>query len=242
MHHKLRIFTLAAVLACAAALTAALVATAIAAGVPPKVTGSPKVTIRIEGSTRTLLATTTVRVPSRGSIVKDGAPKGKCPAASAAGVLNVASKGRWSGSWSSKYDDYLITKILGDTESGSTSYWEILLDNVAASTGACEIKLHTGNRLVFAAVPLSGKGYPLATNVPTRTTAGRPFRVTIVYYNAKGARRPIAGATVTIGRLKRKTDARGVATFTVTHAGKITIRASKAGYVRAASVTVTVRG
>ncbi len=218
----------------AAALVGLLVVAAAAAA------SAPKVTIRIEGRQRTLLATTTVQAPSTGSITKDGAPKGDCPADSAAGVLNVATKGNWSGSWSSKYDEFLIAKILGDTESTKTSYWEILVDNVAASTGACEIKLHAGEQLLFAAVPLTGTGYPLAIKAPASATAGKSFSVTVVDDNGKGVAEPLAGATVTGGGARATTNAKGIARLADAHAGTIIVTATKAGYVRAAAVTVKV--
>jgi hypothetical protein len=234
MHRRPSISSTAAFVAGATALVAVLVVAAVAAA------SAPKVTIRIEGGKRTLLATTTVQAPSSGSITKNGAPKGKCPADSAAGVLNAATKGNWSGSWSSKYGDYLITKILGDTESGTKSYWEILVDNVAASTGACEIKLHPGDRLLFAAVPLTGTGYPLVTKAPAKAKAGKPLSVKVDYYNGKGAAKPLAGATVKGAGASSTTNAKGIARLTDAHAGTITVKASKTGYIRAGAVTVKV--
>jgi hypothetical protein len=235
MHHRPSNSSTAAWVAAVTALLAVLAIAAVAAA------STPKVTIRIEGSKRTLLATTSIPAPSSGSITNNGAPKGGCPADSAAGVLNVATKGSWGGSWSSKYDDYLITKILGDTESGTKSYWEILVNNVAASTGACEIKLHPGERLVFAAVPLTGAGYPMATKAPASARAGKPFKVAVVYYDGKGVAKPLAGATVKGAGTSATTNAKGIARLTDSRAGRITLAASKNGYVRAAAVTVKVR-
>jgi hypothetical protein len=234
MHHRPRSSSIAALLAAAAAVLVTFVVAGAA------LASSPKVTIRIEGGKRTLLATKTIQAPSGGSITKGGAPKGACPADSAAGVLNAATKGSWSGSWSSKYNDYLITKILGDTESGKTSYWEILVNNVAASTGACEIALHPGAQVVFAAVPLTGTGFPLAAKAPVSAKAGKQFAVKVVYYTAKGAAKPLAGASVAGAGHSAATNAKGVAEVTGAHAGTFTLRASKAGYVRAAAVTVKV--
>lgn len=202
----------------------------------------PKVTVRIEGAKRTLLAQTSVRPPTKGWITKDGAPKRKCPADSAAGALNVATHGAWSGSWSRKYDDYLITKILGDTENGKKAYWEILVNNVAASTGACEIKIHPGERLLFAAMPLSGTGYALVLKAPRTGTAGSPLKLTVDYVNGKGKAEPLAGARVRSAHgAAATTNAKGVATLTPKHPGKLALRAFKAGYVRAAVRTVTVK-
>jgi hypothetical protein len=223
-----------AVGAVAGAIALAAVATAVAAG------SGPKVTIRIEGAKRTLLATKTVDLPASGSITRFGAPAGKCPADSAAGVLNVATKGSWSGSWESKYNDYFVSKILGDTEDGSKSYFEILVNNVPAATGPCEIKLKAGDQLLFGAVPLSGKGYPLVIKAPKTATKGSSLKVTVDAVNGKGKAAPLAGATVSGGGASAKTGAKGIATLKLKHAGKLTLGASKAGDIRAATVTVRV--
>ncbi len=217
----------------------------VALGVVPtalSAASGTKVSIRIEGSKRTLLAKTTVRAPAKGWITKDGAPKGKCPADSAAGALNVATHGAWSGSWEGKYDDYFITKILGETENGAKAYWEIFVNNVAASTGACEIKLHTGDRLLFAAVSASKKHeYPLVIKAPKTATVGAPLRVIVDYVNGKGKAQPLAHATVTAGKATATTDAKGVARLSPKHAGTLTLGAHKRGYVRAAVRTVKVK-
>jgi hypothetical protein len=223
---------------------AATVVGALALGVVPTVLAAvsrPNVTIRIEGAKRTLMPRTTVRAPGRGWVTKDGAPKGKCPADSAAGVLNLATHGSWSGSWSSKYDDYLITKILGDTESGAKSYWEILVNNVPASTGACQIKLRAGKRLLFAAMPFTGTGEPLIIKAPRTASAGAPLKVAVDYVTAKGAAKPLAGATVRTSRGAHATTNRnGIVTMRPRHRGNLTLRAHKAGYIRAAARTVKV--
>jgi hypothetical protein len=232
MFHRSIIATAVATAVGALALGAASTAPAAASG--------PKVKVRIEGAKRTLLPSTTVHPPAAGWITKDGAPKGKCPADSAAGALNVATGGAWAGSWSSTYDEYLITKILGDTESGAKSYWEILVNNVAASTGACEIKPHAGERLLFAVMPLTGTGYPLVIKAPKITTAGAPLKVTVDYVNGKGVAVPLAGATVIGGGATATTNARGIAAMRPKHGGKLTLRAHKTGYVRAAARTVKV--
>ena len=120
-----------------AALAASLV---VAPGAALRAAGGAERTIRIEGKAKTLLATTKA-VGEAGSITKGGAPKGACPGDTAQGALDVATHHRWSGKWSDSYDEYEIITILGDTESGTKSYWEIFVNNVAATSGACEIKL-----------------------------------------------------------------------------------------------------
>jgi hypothetical protein len=218
----------------AGAVTLGVASTAFAA------TAAPKVTIRIEGAKRTLLAATAIRAPASGFITQDGAPGGKCPADSAAGVLNAATKGSWSGTWQSTYNDYFVTKILGDTESGSKSYFEILVNNVPAVTGPCEIVLKPGDQLLFGAVPLSGTGYPLLIKAPKTAIAGSSLKVTVDDVNGSGRSAPLAGVTVSGGGIAARTNAKGVATLKPEHAGKLTLGASKTGCIRAATVTVKV--
>jgi hypothetical protein len=214
----------AAVLACSIAAAAA----------PAAVAGAslPKVTVRIEGKAQTLLAATTVQTRS-GSITKGGAPTGACPASSAQGALNVATKGNWSGSWSTTYKEYFVTKILGDKESGTKDYWEIFVDNVAASAGACDIQLHSGEQLLFAVVPVTGPTiYPLGVEIPSVIVVGRPFDVRVVYYNARGKARPLAGAKVAVGSHSGPTNSRGEISLTGSHTGTFTLQASAKGYIR----------
>jgi hypothetical protein len=256
MKRKHRFAAVAALSACPVALMGATATVATSAAAPAAATAAarsvvaaqagPTVTVRIEGASGTLLPTTTVHTQA-GFLTNYGAPQGACPASSAAGALQVATRGQWSGSWSSSYKDYFITTILGDTESGSTSYWDILVNHIAASTGACGIQLHGGDRLLFAAVSTTAKGYPLAVQLLSKPVVNRPFRVRVVFYDAKGVPRPLAGATVTAQdksaptRVKSHvTNTRGVATLTESKLGRIELGARDSGYVRAATVQARV--
>jgi hypothetical protein len=98
----------------------------------------PAVTVQIKTLTKTL-KTATVHGRT-GWITKDGAPRGKCSGDSGAGALNAATHGRWSGTWYSKYSDYLVDSILGVKPKGS-DYWELLVNGKSASSGICHVKL-----------------------------------------------------------------------------------------------------
>jgi hypothetical protein len=214
--------------AATSALVLALSAGALAAG-------TTTVTVRIEGKTKTLLAPTSVKTHT-GSITKGGAPAGKCPATSAQGALDVATNHRWSGSFSKSFGSYFVTKILGDTESGKKSYWEILVNNVAATTGGCGIKLHHGDQLLFAAVPTSATVYPTVLAAPASATVGTPVSVTVDWFNARGKKAPLAHAKVD----GQPTNSHGVATITPSGAGKLVLQATEKGYIRSAPVTLHV--
>jgi hypothetical protein len=193
--------------------------------------GSPAtVTVRVEGKTKTLLAPKSVTTHT-GSITKGGAPAGKCPATSAQGALDVATKGHWSGTFSKSFGSYFVTQILGDSESGKKAFWEILVNNVPATTGACAITLHKGDQLLFAVVPSSGHAYP--TELTATQTSGNPITVHVSWFNARGKKAPLAGATVD----GQTTNGHGVAEIPPTK-GKIVLQATKKGYIRSAPVTV----
>jgi hypothetical protein len=210
----------------------------------------PRVTVRVEGKTHTLLASKAVRLKS-GWLTRGGAKKGDCSTATAAGALDQATHHRWGGPYKSAYSDYEILSILGEKTNFTTSFWEIFAGHVAATTGACGIKPHGGEQLVFAVVSVNDYGdYLLAiTGAPRHATVGHPFTVKVVYYDATGKARALGGATLSAGGTTVTTDSLGRATVTPTKAGALVLRAAHAdthkgghqyGYVRAAAVRVTV--
>jgi hypothetical protein len=198
------------------------------------------VTVRVEGLKRTLLPPTVIHTHS-GWITKYGAPTGKCPADSAQGALDVATHHDWGGSWDTSLTEYEILSILGETHSFSSKYyWEIFVDNVSASAGACDLKLHPGEQLMFAAVPDSPTTYPIALQAPTSATAGHAFTAKVVYFNGSGKAKPLSGATVSVAGHSGRTNSHGTVRLTPSHAGTFVLHAEHAGYVRAAPVTLHV--
>ena len=107
----------------------------------------PAVTVSIKSANKTLLKPTTEH-GEKGWITKGGTPHGKCSGASAAGALDAATHGKWTAKWYAKYNDIFVTSVLGVKPTGS-QFWEILVNGKPASTGACEIKLHAGQKLAF---------------------------------------------------------------------------------------------
>ncbi len=112
---------------------------------------APKVTVTVQGKTRTLLPAASVQT-STGWITRGGAPTGKCPADSAQGALNVATKGRWQGKWYASYHEYYITGILGDKETSKKYYWALYVNGKSSSKGACDVKLKSGDKVLFKVV------------------------------------------------------------------------------------------
>jgi hypothetical protein len=185
--------------------------------------GAP--TIRIEGAKKTVLGSTPVS--ATGTVVKRGGHS--CPGSSAAGALTRATHGHWSGKWFSGLGFEVFT-IKRETDQFSTThtYWELFVDNVAASAGMCSVKLHPGEHVLFAAVPANGTDYPLAINAPRTAAAGHAFTVKVRRFDAKGRAKPLAGAVVDGKRTARN----GTVRITPAKTGTLIVRASKHGYIR----------
>ncbi len=232
MHRRQMLLSGTALAAVSLALTA----------VPPALAGtsSPKVSVRVEGRTKTLVAATVVR-PSGGLVTKDGH---SCSAQSGAGAFDTATRGRWTGTYSSSLSDFEVTKIFGDTESYTVtkSYWELFVDNVPASTGLCGMTpLHAGERILVAAVPATGTVHPIGVSAPGTTRVGKPFIARVVAYDAKGKAKPLAGATVAVGAKIGHTGGAGTIKLIPSKPGRFTIAVAKKGFIRD-SVTLTVKG
>lgn len=207
----------------------------------------PAVTVRVEGLKRTLLAPTLILARS-GSVTRYGAPRGVCPQRSAQGALDVATKHRWGGKWEASFGSYEILSILGETHTFSSKYyWELFANNVGASVGACGLQLRPGQQLLFAAVPqtVGTNAYPTAMRAPQNAVVGIPFKVKVVWFNAKGHAEPLAGAHVTGSGVSASTNGHGVATVIALRSGSLVLDAEHAwsattAFVRATPVTVHV--
>jgi hypothetical protein len=129
------------------ALVGALVMALAVSGVALAAGTGPSVTVQVKSLTKTLLKPTAVH-GEKGSITKGGTPKGKCAGNSGAGALDAATHGKWAGKYSASLHDIFITSILGVKPRGN-DFWEIFVNGKPASTGACGIKLHAGEKLLF---------------------------------------------------------------------------------------------
>jgi uncharacterized protein DUF4430 len=138
MHRKTLIALLGAMLI---AVTAA--GSALAAG------SGPAVHVQIKSLTKTLRQVTVHG--QTGWITKGGTPRGKCSGNSGAGALNAATHGRWTGKYYASLHDIFITSVLGVKPTGS-EYWGVYVNGKSASTGACGVKLHPGEKLLFKVV------------------------------------------------------------------------------------------
>jgi hypothetical protein len=199
------------------------------------------VTVRVEGKTRSLLQAKSIHTHG-GFITRNGAPSGACSANSGAGALDVATKHRWTGSWSTSFNDFLISKILGDTETSSKFYWGIWINNRYATSGACGLKLHRGDKLLFAVDSVAHHEHPLAIRAPKQAVVGGSFNVKVVSYSDKGKSQPAAHVSLAGAGQGVVTNSHGVAHVVAGQAGTLKLGASATGFVRAAQVRVHVTG
>lgn len=206
-----------------------LPASAVAAGT--------SVSVRVEGVKRTLVSSKTVRTHG-GSITKDGAAPGTCPSTSAAGALDVATKGNWGGVFSSSLNELELTSIKGEAWPFTQVkyYWAIWVNNRFAEVGMCQIKLRRGDRVLFAADSEKHAEHPLGLSAPAKAKVGKSFKVKVVWYSDSGKAKALKGVRIA----GATTDSGGVARITPTKAGKLHLKAGSKGYIRSAAVTVKV--
>ena len=118
-----------------------------ASGVALAAGSGPAVTVQIKSLNKTLLKPTTEH-GEKGWITKGGTPHGKCSGNSAAGALDAATHGKWAGKYYSSVGSVFVTSILGVKPTGS-DYWGVYVNGKLANTGACGIKLRSGEKLLF---------------------------------------------------------------------------------------------
>ncbi len=214
---------------------------------------APRVTVRVEGATRTLLPPTTVSAPAHGSITRDRTPAGTCPADSAAGALNAATRGHWGGTYDQGIGLF-VTRILSTAlRNDKVAYWAFYVDGRSASTGICDTKLHRGESLLFAAVPAKGSTpLPIVVRAPRTVKAGRRFAVRTFVYTGRGsATRPVTRVSFRQSeRVTRSAHGGGEGTSTTRRngvtmmsnsvPGVITLVASAKGYIRSAPTTIRI--
>jgi hypothetical protein len=239
-----------AALACSCAAAAATAATASAATPVPGL-----VTVRIEGSTQTLLAPTVVTTQAAAfHPANDPDPSHTCPGTSAARALELATGATWSGTYFASFGDYDVTSILGELHPNSPTdggFWEFWVDNAPATVGICQQQLNPGDQILFFPQCFGTSGCPagyvppavLALSAPTAVQSGTPFTASVVSYpNAGGAGKALVGANISGDGVNAATGAGGLATLTLTTPGSYLLSATAANSVRTESVICVHNG
>jgi hypothetical protein len=220
-----------------AALAAPVAVLAVAALAVSGAGAAPgAVTVRVEGTTATLLPPTPGTLKS-GAVDPDGVAAHACSGLTATGALDQAEHGRWSGTWSKSLKGYFITKIDGVAPSGAR-YWAFWVNDAPASQGICGYRPKPGDRLLFF-VDCYGKKCPpnggvLGIKAPPVATAGTATAVTVTAYaDATGKPAPQAGAHLAGGGAAATTSSSGRASVTFAHAGRFLLHATAPHAVRA---------
>src|SRR5258708_2736875 len=198
------------------------------------------VTVRVEGSSETLVPPTQVTT-NAAPIVKEGNPHRSGPGTKAIGALQAATAGSWSGSWfpASEFGpgEYSVETILGESHlfSGPT-YWEFWIDDAPSEKGVCSKEIHSGDTLLFfpscfgECPPPSN---PLGIEAPPNAAAGAMVPVTVTSYaNSSGAASPAQGATISYEGKSVEADASGHATLEFASAGRQQVKVTKALSIR----------
>jgi hypothetical protein len=100
--------------------------------------------------------------------------------------------------------------------------------------------LRRGSRVVWFYCRLSGASCQRTLAVRGRPLGGGQVRVLAVSHDDEGAKRPAAGATVTLGGATARTDADGLALFDGVPSGRFRLRAERDGLVRSFTERVVV--
>ncbi len=146
-----------------------------------------------------------------------------------------ASGFTWDGTYDSGFDDYFISRIGPDTNTGAPTfepYWGLFLNWVATSVGGCQQRVHTGDRVQFL---YSSFGQPLLelSGAPVKAETGQSFGVKVDQHDGNGGSAPGAGASVAgqttgpDGSTQVSFDTPGVKLFKATRSGAVRSNAAE---------------
>jgi len=240
--------TLATALALPALAAGAALALSLSTAAAPAGARAAGVSVRVEGPHGTLLPARTVALGS-GTFTKDGNPADACSRASAAGALELATAGRWVGTWSKSLKGYFVAGVDGvSLPASGGEYWAFWIDNAPASAGICGVRPKPGDSILLFPDCYGKKCPPnagvLGVRAPALARVGRPVKVMVTAFaDANGKPHPAAGALVRGGGASARTSAAGTARLTFAHAGRVTLEVSAPHAVRTeAPVCVAAAG
>lgn len=126
---------------------------------------------------------------------------------------------------------------VGKSKTTAKLSWYLKVNHKNPPFGGEQVKVHAGDEVLWALEPYP---YPaeLSLSAPASAEAGKPFTVTVVAYDNKGKKKPVAGAQVT-GAVA-PTDAEGHTTVVLNEATRLTAHAS--GKIPSNEASVCVGG
>ena len=223
-------------LAGAAFLSLFLLAYALAGATSAQAAGPATVSVRVIGSNGQPLLPLTQVTTNETPVVKDGKSEDSCTGTSAAGALELATKGNWDGEWNKSFG-YGVETLEGVSYPFTQpDYWSFWRDNKLSTTGVCDTELSSGDNLLFfvecysetAGVCPPTPPNVLAIEVPATVEVKKPVTVNVLSYpNAGGAPEPAQGVIVEGGGDSNAppTNAQGQTTLVFAGDGKYTIQA-----------------
>ena len=198
--------------------------------------GPATVSVRVIGSNGQPLLPLTQVTTNETPVVKDSKSEDSCTGTSAAGALELATKGNWDGEWNKSFG-YGVETLEGVSYPFTQpDYWAFWQDNKLSTTGVCDTELNSGDNLLFfvecysetAGVCPPTPPNVLAIEVPATVEVKKPVTVTVLSYpNAGGAPEPAKGVTVEGGGDSNAppTNAQGQTTLVFAGDGTYTIQA-----------------
>jgi hypothetical protein len=224
----------------------AAVTLAVAASAAPAAAAGPAaVTVRVEGDGGTLIPRTALTTTTA-TVNKDGQAGHDCTGTSAAGALELASAGSWTGAWSNGLG-YSVASVKGEAHAfGSGEYWGFFVNDQLAASGVCGVELQAGDAVLLAPVSETAMSFGVLSlsGVPAIAQPGQSLTVTVTRttsdFTGTVTRAPVAGATVAGGGATATTAADGTAHVALGTRGPATLRATNTGDIRSASEPVCV--
>lgn len=203
------------------------------------------VTVRVEGASDTLVPQTAVNTTAT-AVNKDGVAGHDCTGTSAAGALEQATGGGWTGPWNAGLG-YSVNAVKGESHLfGGGSFWGFFLNDKLAPVGICGAELQAGDKVLFAPIGETATSFGVldVSGVPAIVAPGRPFTVTVARtvsdFSPASTREVVAGATVSGGGATATTAADGVAQLTLTARGPASVRAAHGSDIRSPSLPICV--
>ncbi|KAJ7231165.1 hypothetical protein B0H12DRAFT_1146858 [Mycena haematopus] len=156
------------------------------------------------------------------------------PGPTCTSALDDASKEKgftWDGTFSTEFDDYLITSIGGSTET-DTEFWGLLLNFQFTSVGGCQQEVNAGDHILWAFNAFNAKHF-LKLVGPRNATQNAPTKF-VVTDGMTGD--PVEGATVD----GETSNAIGVVIITFGKKGPHGLKATMDGSIRSNQLRVDV--
>jgi hypothetical protein len=226
-----------------AVLTAALVCGAAGTtGAAPATAAPIKVTVRIEGKTKTIFegtVTTDVHQVDGG----DGSGPHKCdrtngganaiPGPTPTGAMDDATKLAgltWSGSYDASFDDFLVNRI-GPDAATSSQFWGVAVDGKSLQTGGCQAMVIAHQEVLWAYDSFNKK--LLHATGPRTSRVGKLTKIKVIDTEKD---KPVAGARIG----GQKTNAAGIAKLRFKTRGTKRLKATASKAIRSNQVVIQV--